>query len=576
MSIARSDRRMQRQMGQFLTPRPLARSLVAGMDLRREHMVLEPSMGDGSFVIPLIDRFMKFYRGGTAEKLAEVLRNNIYGVELDESLYEKCLQNIRDEWGVLPSAHNFMRGDFLRVNFRSKDGRAAAFDHVVGNPPFGGTIDSAHQDALDRQFGFRGGMKIKKETYSFFIVKSVELLRPDGRLTFICSDTFLTIKTMKGLRNFLVENGATRVEAIPFFSEEVSQRTVLLECAKGAPARGVVVNGETVAEADIQATPNHSWRINGALVKYFGGAKIGDFMTASSGMTVGKNEYFVRDIVDGEILEPYRFSFYRKPITIADAVARARLGKISAARRREIMLREAHGDAVRDVRISGRAAPKRIKFPHPDYCLYNKARKGIVYAPPAHAIFWRNDGDAVYTYKQNGNWYLHGVGGKKYFFREGLTWNLVASRLHLRYLPPGHVLDSGAPCAFLNVGGDNDEMFFILAWGLSDLCSEILKTTINHTQNIQGKDFERLPYPFWVDSGRKFAAVTLVKAMIKDARTGREFSFADTEMREINALFSGGDFNRTPPITVSDTRGFQMPLVAVTAHYERNSGHIPP
>ena len=98
--------------------------------------------------------------------------------------------------------------------------------------------------------------------------------------------------------------------------------------------------------------------------------------------------------------------------------------------------------------------------------------------------------------KKNGNWYLNGTGGKKYFFCEGITWNLISSRLHLRYLPSGYVLDNGAPCALLNPCVDKDEMFFILAWGLSDLCNKILKTTINHTKNIQSKDFERLPYPF--------------------------------------------------------------------------------
>lgn len=544
MSVAKTKRMAKRQMGQFITPRPLARGLIETVDLRREYKVLEPSMGDGSFILPLIARFMKFYRGDVKDKLAKVLQNNIYGVELDESLYKQCLQNIRKEWGVLPSAHNFIRGDFLTAEFRGADGREEMFDCVVGNPPFGGTINPARQDVLDKKFGFRGGMKIKKETYSFFIVKSAESLRRGGVLAFVCSDTFLTIKTMKGLRNFLLERGRAEVENIPFFSEEVSQKTVLLKFAKGAPARGVVADGKLIPEKDIRATPNYSWRINGALVKYFYGPKIGDYMTASSGMTVGKNEYFVRDIINGEILEPYKFLFYQKPVTLADAVARARFEKIPAARRNLIKQREAAGETVRDVRVEKRARPKTVKMPHEDYCYYNKAQKGIVYAPPAHAIFWRGGGDAVYTYKQNGNWYLKGAGGKKYFFREGLTWNLVASRLHLRYMPAGYVLDSGAPCAFLKKEADKDEMFFILAWGLSDLCNEILKTAVNHTKNIQGKDFERLPYPFWVGGAEKAAVIARIKAAVKDAQNGVKIDRADARMRENNAAFSGGDFER--------------------------------
>ncbi len=538
MSIAKTKRPAKRQKGQFLTPRPLARGLVENLDLRREHKVLEPSMGDGSFILPLIGRFMKFYRGNAKDKLAKVLQNNIYGAELDETLYKKCLQNIQNEYGALPSAHNFICGDFLTADIRGADGRAVLFDHVAGNPPFGGTINPAHQDALDKKFGFRDGLKIKKETYSFFIVKSAEMLRPGGRLVFICSDTFLTIKTMKGLRSFLFERGKTEVESIPFFSDEVSQRTVLLKFSKGAPSGGVFVNKKLIPEDDIRATPNYSWQINADMVKYFHGPKIGDFMTASSGMTVGKNEYFIRDIAGGEIAEPYKFNFYQKRITLADAFARARLAKISPARQYLIKQREARGETVRDVRVEKRARPKIIAIPHEDYCYYNKARKGIVYAPPAHAIFWRNGGDAVYTYKQNGNWYLNGAGGKKYFFREGITWNLISSRLNLRYLPAGYVLDSGAPCAFLNSNTEKEEMFFILAWGLSDLCNKILKTAINHTKNIQGKDFERLPYPFWVGGMEKFAVIVRVQTMIKDAQNGVKIDYADVRMYEINEIFS--------------------------------------
>ena len=551
-SVAKQKRHRKKQMGQFLTPRPLARALVAKMELRREDKVLEPSMGDGAFVLPLIGRFMDLYPGSRAERLRRVLQNNIYGVELDADLFARCLANIQSEWGAPPDNHHLERGDFLLADFRAAGGASVRFDRVVGNPPFGGTINPAYQDALDKRLGFRGGLKIKKETYAFFIVKSVDLLRQNGRLTFICSDTFLTIKTMKGLRDFLSASGKVEVTGMPFFSPEVSQRTVLLQCAKGEGAGGVAVDGQLVAADDIRATPNHSWRVSGETAKFFRGPKIGDFMTASSGMTVGKNEYFVRDINGGEIIEPYDFSFYQKPITLADAVARARLGRVSPSARREIAAREARGETMRDVRVSKKKTPKKIKIPHRDYRPYNKARRGIVYAPPAHLIFWRDDGDAVYTYKNNGNWYLRGVGGQKYFFREGLTWNLVASKLHLRYLPPGCVLDSGAPCAFLNAGAARDEMLFILGWGLTDLCNALLKNIINHTKNIQGKDFERLPYPFWVAEDQKAAVVAQVGEMIDAAKRGKIFDFTSPEIHRLNDAFAGdGDWDAAgaPPAT---------------------------
>ena len=98
----------------------------------------------------------------------------------------------------------------------------AEFRLHCGNPPFGGTIDVEIQDALDRRYGWRNGLKIKKETYSFFIVKSLELLKPGGRITFICSDTFLTISTMRGLRRLLMNEGQPAIELLDGFFDETN------------------------------------------------------------------------------------------------------------------------------------------------------------------------------------------------------------------------------------------------------------------------------------------------------------------------------------------------------------------
>ncbi len=72
------------------------------------------------------------------------------------------------------------------------------FGAIIGNPPFGGTFDRHIEDELDRRYGGYWGAKLKKETCSFFIAKALDELAPGGTVAFICSDTFLTIKTMAG------------------------------------------------------------------------------------------------------------------------------------------------------------------------------------------------------------------------------------------------------------------------------------------------------------------------------------------------------------------------------------------
>jgi len=551
MSTAKTRRAKKRQLGQFMTPIALARRVLDGIEFSKTDRVLEPSMGDGSFVLALIEKFMPLYAGSVAERLTQILRRNVFGVEVDEGLYRRCLSRIRAAWEHMPGEHNLVRHDFFLTHFTDLGWRGGLqcpgnapevrFDYILGNPPFGGTMDPAFQEELDRLYGFRNGEKIKKETYSFFIVKSLDMLADGGSLLLICSDTFLTIKTMRGLRRLLMGEGDISITDLDGFSTETSQPIVVLSFKKSGFSEGIHVNGQYVSRKTIELTGNCSWRITDDLAQYFRGPVLGDFMVASSGMTIGKNEYFVRPVHDGGIVEPYDFKFFQEPVTLEGELGKARLGRLSRRRMEEVKSLEASGATMRSVRIVRREAPIRITLPHPDYCNYNKAVGKIVYSPSTHVAYWKDDGDALLTFKKCGNWYLHGVGGQPYFMRKGLTWQLIAQRLNVRYLPEGYILDSGAPCAFLRERVKQEELFFILGWALTPLCTHLLKEVINHTRNIQSKDFERLPYPFWVPPDVKRRVIHVVTCMVDKAVRGREFTRHCPEVRQLDQWFRFAD-----------------------------------
>jgi len=549
MSITKTKRPKKQQLGQFITPYHIADRLVSDLVFTREDRVLEPSMGNGSFIIPIIEKFMALYHGDVKLRLSKVLSRNVYGVEIDAVAYEACLNRIKDRWGNIPPQHNLVNGDFFRCHFLLGNGKNAGesrsyfvkFSYVIGNPPFGGTLDPAIQDSLDREFGFRNGKKIKKETYAFFIVKSMDLLRPDGQLIFICSDTFLTINTMNGLRRLLMSQGSVRVTDLPHFSEETSHPMIVLRFSKDGFSDKLHINGQCLMRQDIDLTDNFSWRIRPELSKYFSGPRLGQFMVGTSGMTVGRNRYFVREIQEGRILEPYRFEFYEDRITLEKEIAKARLGYLPPGKIQKIKEMESAGITCRNVRIITRDKPVEIEIPNSDYCHYNKGCRNIVYAAPKHVIYWKDEGDAVMTFKKNGNWYLRGAGGRPFFKREGLTWQLIAQRLHIRYLPEGFILDSGSPCAFLREGGEQNEFYFIFGWTLTALCNYLLKEVINHTKNIQSKDFERLPYPYWVSGEKKSNVVAMVRRSIEKAMNGQLFNREDEEILWLEEQFTYPD-----------------------------------
>jgi type I restriction-modification system DNA methylase subunit len=146
------------------------------MDLAADTTVLEPSFGDGSFLVSLIERLVELRSGSRRERYVAVMERNLYGVELDKALYHRAIERIEALFGPLPKAHNLHCADYFRVPRLLDDG----FDVVIGNPPFGGTFDAAIEDALDKRYGSYRGHKLKKETYSFFVAKAIEELAAGG------------------------------------------------------------------------------------------------------------------------------------------------------------------------------------------------------------------------------------------------------------------------------------------------------------------------------------------------------------------------------------------------------------
>jgi hypothetical protein len=521
-----------------MTPPSLARRIVSKIALADTAMILEPSFGDGAFLTAVIDELRRRAGGLTKKTLDRIFTERLYGVELDENLYDKALHNLEKRYGKLPCGHNLRCNVFFKELYAPR-----SFDVIIGNPPFGGTFDPDMEDGLDRQYGRWRGLKIKKETYSFFISRSLDLLKQDGEIHFISSDTFLTISTMAGLRRKLLDFCESDVEPIDHFSDETDYPMVLLHAKKtAATANTVTVNGSPLSYGDILLTDNLSWSIDAETNGYFRGDKLSKYVVCTSGMTVGKNEYFVRELAsDLTFSEPYEFSFHDKRITLAEETAKARLGRIPPQKRREIERREESGETYRALRVLPADKPKKLVFPHDDYLPYNKASSAILYSAPTHVIYWKDNGDAVMTYKKTGNWYLNGVGGEKFFKREGLTWQLISSRINMKYLPPGRILDSGAPCAFLRSGVPKDELWFILGWTLTETATKILKTVINHTKNIQGKDIERLPYPWWVPQSVKRRVIILVRSYVRNAQKGKVYTGGSKEIRLLDELFRKRD-----------------------------------
>ena len=529
----------KQQLGQFMTPLDLCRKLISGYTFKDTDRILEPSTGDGGFAIAIIEKYLSEVYTDTNDtlisKINKVLCTNLTCVEIDPDLCKEFIKRVKTHFELGSDSNivgNFYIHDFLTWESVITN----KFDYIIGNPPFGGTIDVQLQDTLDKKYGNRYGKKIKKETYSFFIVKCVEEhLKDKGKMFFILSDTFLTIKTMQGVRRFLTKMGFNKIDTLDKFSEETLFPMVTLHFNKNDISDHITLNGNPISVQSMESTANYSWNTSIGLEKYFGGKTIGEFMIGSGGLTTGNNELFVRTIKNGKITEEYDFTFYDKPINLLEKIKNSRHNKLSINKIKKIVDSQDNGDTERDVRIIKRE-PIEIILPHPDYKSYNKSDGKLLFSVAKNVIYWKDNGDAVRTYKKNGRWHLHGMGGQKFYGKEGISWQLIATEIKPRYLPTGHILDNSGPILITKDGIEKEELYFIIGWLCSDLATLILKEVINHTRNIQAKDLERLPYPFWIELEQKKLVINETTAAINNIMIDGNYNLTSYK-KTINIVF---------------------------------------
>jgi len=206
--------------------------------------VVDPACGSGSFLIKAFQELIniaeerlkkgeksKEYKQtfqGLKEKLslgekATILKNCIYGVDLDEKAVElaqlnlllKILEGETRENKRLPNLLNNIRNGNSLIS-DSKFDKAfnwhaqfpevfteGGFDIVVGNPPYGLVFDIKIKKILEETIPT---FRRNNDLYVAFIEKGLKLLKSKGFFSYIIPNTFLRGDYFKSLREFILDN----------------------------------------------------------------------------------------------------------------------------------------------------------------------------------------------------------------------------------------------------------------------------------------------------------------------------------------------------------------------------------
>ena len=205
--------------------------------------LLEPSMGQGAFLIPAIDRLFAVYAsaqvttGDVVTDLAQCVRavelhaptyaatrNSIHEALVAKGLTNSVAGDLCDRW--------LMQGDFLLTPFEVE------FTHVIGNPPY--VRQEMIPDALMAEYRRRySTIYDRADLYIPFVERSLSLLAPMGAVGFICADRWMKNRYGGPLRRFVAENFHLRhfVDMVntAAFGSDVSAYPAIVVICRGTP-----------------------------------------------------------------------------------------------------------------------------------------------------------------------------------------------------------------------------------------------------------------------------------------------------------------------------------------------------
>lgn len=287
--------------------------------------ILDPACGSGSFLLGAFEFLMEYHKMWykkasqtaqkkhksdfyytsdkeiklTLKKRSEILRNNIFGVDLDReatevtimSLYLKLLDDgfdkgqvelfmrgsiLPDMTGNIKCGNSLIDSNFFRPLQLSIEDRIMVqsnikpfsysaefsgiirdgFDAVIGNPPYGADILIEQQPYLQSEFST---YEYQLNSFTFFIEKGQKLLKPSGIISYIVPAVLHNQHYFSKVRSFMLSNTIVNILHLlkyRVFDQAEIGDTLIFTAEKGEPGSNHIVSFRSTHNIDIDSHSN--------------------------------------------------------------------------------------------------------------------------------------------------------------------------------------------------------------------------------------------------------------------------------------------------------------------------------
>lgn len=171
--------------GIFYTEISLAEMMLSELQIQKDKVVLDPTCGTGSFII-------------AANRLG---LNNVYGMDIDQKAVEVCKS-------IVPTAKVLNGNSIGNTPYETLNqiglSQDEKVDYIVGNPPYAQIYGDVLLNTTDLIFY----NKVTNSGNNLFVatmMRSLDLLRNGGILSFIIPKNFLFVSSYSLFRRYLLK-----------------------------------------------------------------------------------------------------------------------------------------------------------------------------------------------------------------------------------------------------------------------------------------------------------------------------------------------------------------------------------
>jgi len=472
----------KKELGAFYTPTHTVDYMISKLNgFSKASKLFEPCGGDGVFVSRILKKKLLKPEQILVWDINPKVKNTIEDLGVNIEIKDTLLQTV-------------LGNDLF--------GQSNSFSHIIGNPPYLNKQSSyikKNKKTLKKLYKEIGA----NDTYAMFLYLCGNLLKPNGQLSFIISDTFLTLGIHKKLRYWLLKN---------FTIKEITLCPDSLFSDLGASVRTsiiTIINKKSDTDHFINFNDcknKKSGDYNGTIYRI----RQNDFLDYPDFVFHYKNN---KALIQKIARAPKMISYLDGGLGMHTTNNGEFLGIIDYGNKSVLI-----GKKIKNI-----VPLKEIKSGK--WKVYHKKGGNIkYYSKPSHCILWNSK--SISFYKGLKGFNLNET-------RQGFLVSGVCSELSARLASKNALWESNKAMCFYPKNPAQYPPYFFIGLLNSKIYNNIIRI-FNHTNSIQIRDIRKLPlFDFSKKDVKKISEIS--KSIVINLRLDPSYNFS-AEQKNIDLI----------------------------------------